>query len=183
MSRVGRRPIAVPEGVEVSIQAGTVTAKGPRGELSLAIHPDMALDLSERVLTVSRPTEHRRHRSLHGLTRSLLANLLRGVSEGFQKGLELQGVGYRASKSGEKLVLQLGYSHPVEINPPDGITFTVEGTNRVLVSGVDKELVGGVASWVRAVRPPDAYLGKGVRYVGERVRRKAGKSGRVGRRK
>ena len=183
MSRVGKRPIPVPEGVEVTLKGSEVTAKGPKGTLSRSLHPDMSIEFNNGVLTVSRPTDNKAHRSLHGLTRTLIANMVQGVNEGFQKGLEIVGVGYRSQLSGGKLILQLGYSHPVEITAPPGISFNLEGTNKVLVSGIDKELVGKVSAQIRAVRPPDHYKGKGGRYSGEQVRLKAGKSGKVGSKK
>ena len=151
--------------------------------LSRVLHPDMILEIEDGVITVSRPTDNKMHRSLHGLTRTLVANMVDGVSEGFQKNLEIVGVGYRAQLAGNKLTLQLGYSHPVEFTAPEGITIGIEGTNKVMVSGIDKELVGQVAAQIRKVRPPDHYKGKGVRYAGEQVRLKAGKSGKVGARK
>ncbi len=183
MSRVGRRPIAVPPGVEVLIEGSRVGIKGPRGELARSFFPDLMISLNDGVITVSRPTDSRIHRSRHGLTRSLLANMVEGVSNGFQKSLELQGVGYRAQQSGDNLVIQVGYSKPVEIAPPPGITLGIDGATRINVSGIDKERVGEVAAQIRAVRPPDRYLGKGIRYSGEVVRRKAGKAGKVGRKK
>ncbi|MBT9148610.1 MAG: 50S ribosomal protein L6 [Dehalococcoidia bacterium] len=179
MSRVGRKPIPVPEGVEVNFKRGEIFARGPRGTLSRSIPPDMLIELSNGVLTVSRPTDNKIHRSLHGLTRTLIANMVQGVSEGFQKGLEVMGVGYRVQISGEKLIFQLGYSRPVEISAPAGISFSVEGTNKVIVSGIDKELVGKASAQIRALRSPDHYKGKGIRYSGERVRLKAGKSGKA----
>ena len=183
MSRVGNRPITVPQGVQVLIAGSEVTVKGPKGELSRSFPQGMVIVLKDGTLTVSRPTDNRIHRSLHGLTRSLLANMVEGVSQGFQKNLELHGVGYRAHKSGEKLVIQVGYTQPVEITPPSGISLAAAGPTRVSVSGIDKELVGQVAAQIRGVRPSDPYLGKGIRYAGERIRRKAGKAGKVGRRK
>lgn len=181
MSRVGRRPIPVPAGVEVTIQGSQVWVKGPRGELTRSFHPALSLRLAEGVLTVSRPSDQRQHRALHGLTRTLLANMVEGVSSGFRKDLELVGVGYRAQQAGEKVVLQVGYSHPVEWAPPSGISLAVEGTNRIGVMGIDKQLVGEVAAQIRRVRPPEPYKGKGIRYAGEVVLRKAGKGGRLGR--
>lgn len=180
MSRVGRRPIVVPPGVEVKIEGGLVTVKGPRGELSRQFHRDLTIQRDNNVLLVERPSDDRLHRSLHGTARSLLANMVEGVTAGFQKALDLSGVGYRAQKSADHLVLQVGYSHPVEIAPPPHISFQVEGTGRVVVAGVDKELVGQVAAQVRAVRRLDPYKAKGIRYAGEVVRRKAGKAGKVG---
>jgi large subunit ribosomal protein L6 len=179
MSRVGRQPIPIPATVKVHIEGDRVTVTGPKGELSRQLHPDIAIQLDDGQLLVSRPSDRPQHRSLHGLTRSLLANMVAGVSEGFTKMLELHGVGYRARMEGQKLVLQVGYSHPVEIAPLPGITLAVEGTSRVMVQGINRELVGQVAADIRAVRPPDPYKGKGIRYQGERVRHKAGKAGKV----
>jgi large subunit ribosomal protein L6 len=183
MSRVGNSPINVPKGVEVSIKGNEVTVKGPKGQLSRSFSEDMSISLKDGILTVSRPTDDRRHRSMHGFTRSILANMVEGVSQGFKKSLELTGVGYRAAKSGEKLVLQVGYTKPVEITPPTGISLVTEGPTQISVLGIDKELVGGIAAKIRSVKPPDSYLGKGIKYAGERVRRKAGKAGKVGRKK
>ncbi len=179
MSRVGRQPIDVPSAVKVNIDGARVTVTGPKGELSREFHPDIGIRLDDGQLLVSRPSDRPEHRSLHGLTRSLLANMVAGVSEGFTKVLELHGVGYRAQMQGEKLVLQVGYSRPVEITPLPGITLAVEGTSRVVVKGISRELVGQVAADIRAVRPPDPYKGKGIRYQGERVRHKAGKAGKI----
>ncbi|KPK22198.1 MAG: 50S ribosomal protein L6 [Dehalococcoidia bacterium SM23_28_1] len=179
MSRVGRQPIVVPPAVKVNVEGDRVTVSGPKGELSRQFHPDIAIRLDDGELLVSRPSDRPEHRSLHGLTRSLLANMVTGVSEGFSKVLELHGVGYRAQMQGEKLVLQVGYSRPVEITPPPGITLTVEGTSRVMVQGASRELVGQVAADIRIVRPPDPYKGKGIRYQGEKVRHKSGKAGKA----
>lgn len=174
-------PIEVPAGIQVEIEDSQVTVKGPKGELTRLFHPDMAISLEEGQIIVRRPTDDRQHRSLHGLTRALLANMVQGVSEGFRKELEIVGVGYRAETQGEKLVLNVGYSHSVELVPPEGITITVaRGAKRIAVEGVDKELVGQIAAQIRAVRKPEPYKGKGIRYVGEQVRRKAGKAGRIG---
>ncbi len=183
MSRVGKVPIPLPEGVEVEIKGGDVTVRGPRGELSRSFNPAMSISLDDGSVLVSRPSDNRIHRSLHGLTRTLLANMVEGVSNGIQRDLEMVGVGYRARMDGEKLVLQVGYSHPVEIVSPPGISLVVPGVNRISVQGIDKELVGDVAARIRAVRPPDHYKGKGIRYAGEMVRLKPGKSGKVGARK
>lgn len=182
MSRIGRMPIPLPQGVEVQIKGSEVTVKGPRGELSRSFHPAISISLNDNNITVSRPSDNRLYRSLHGLTRSLLANMVEGVSKGFRKDLELVGVGYRAQMVGEKVVLQVGFSHPVEILPPSGIS-VVAAANRITVQGIDKELVGDVAARIRAIRPPDSYKGKGIRYAGERIRLKPGKSGKVGARK
>jgi large subunit ribosomal protein L6 len=182
MSRIGLKPIPVPDKVEVDIRGSHVTVKGPRGVLSRSLHPDMTIAQEAGELRVTRPTDQRMHRALHGLTRSLLANMVTGVSEGFSKELEIVGTGYRAAMQGDDLILQLGYSHPIEFKPPKGITFEVPKNGRgVTVLGYDKELVGEIAARIRRQRPPEPYKGKGVRYAGEYVRRKAGKAGRVGR--
>jgi large subunit ribosomal protein L6 len=173
-------PIQVPQGVEVDIDNSKVCVKGPKGELSREFDPAIIISMEEDILTVSRPSDDRVHRSRHGLTRTLLANMVEGVSKGFVKDLEILGVGYRAQLVGAKLVLQVGYSHPVEITPPDGVTLVVTDPQRVSVQGINKELVGDIAAKIRAVRPPDHYKGKGIRYAGERVRLKPGKSGKVG---
>jgi len=181
MSRVGKQPIQLPEKVQVDIRGSKVTVKGPKGELVRSFHPDMEIVLEDGVLEVRRPTDHRNHRAMHGLTRALLANMVTGVSEGYSKVLEIVGTGYRAEMQGEKLVLYLGYSHPIEFPPPEGISFDVpRGGRTVTVQGTDKELVGEIAARIRRQRPPEPYKGKGVRYEGEYVRRKAGKAGRVG---
>jgi large subunit ribosomal protein L6 len=176
-------PIPLPEGVEVEIKGSEVTVKGPKGELSRSFNPALSISLDDGAIIVSRPSDNRLHRSLHGLTRSLIANMVEGVSKGFQRDLELVGVGYRARMEGEKVVLQLGYSHPVEVVPPSGVMVTVVGAQRISVQGIEKELVGDVAARIRALRPPDRYKGKGIRYAGERIRLKPGKSGKVGARK
>jgi len=174
-------PIEVPAGVQVEIEDSRVRVRGSRGELTRLFHPDMIISLEEGQIVVRRPTDNRKHRSLHGLTRALLANMVQGVSEGFRKELEIVGVGYRAQMQGEKLILNVGYSHSVEIVPPEGITITVgRGAKQIAVEGVDKELVGQIAAQIRAVRKPEPYKGKGIRYAGEQVRRKAGKAGRIG---
>jgi len=179
MSRVGKVPITIPSGIEVKIEGSRITVKGPKGELSRDLIPDMKLSLSDGVLTVARPGDQQRHRAAHGLTRTLIQNMVTGVSEGFAKTLELQGVGYRAQMQGTNLVLAVGYSRPVEVPPPPGIEFEVEGTSRVIVRGINKEDVGQVAADVRKVRPPEPYKGKGIRYLNEYVRRKAGKAGKA----
>ena len=180
MSRIGRMPIPVPEGVAVSIEGNRVTVKGPKGELSRSFDQDMSIALRDNQVIVTRPSDSKRHKAMHGLTRALLANMVTGVSEGFRKTLEIVGVGYRAEVREEKLVLSVGFSHPVPIESPPGITFRVEkGYRRFTVEGIDKELVGEVAARIRAVRKPEPYKGKGIRYLGERVRRKAGKAGKI----
>lgn len=181
MSRIGKQPIPLPQKVEVDIRGSHVTVKGPKGKLERAFDPAMTIKLEDGVLTVERPTDQRQHRATHGLTRALLANMVTGVSDGYSKVLEIEGTGYRAEMQGEKLVLFLGYSHPIEFPPPQGISFEVpRGGRMVTVIGIDKELVGEIAARIRRQRPPEPYQGKGVRYQGERVRRKAGKSGRAG---
>ncbi|MBI1886154.1 MAG: 50S ribosomal protein L6 [Chloroflexi bacterium] len=179
MSRIGQLPIPLPSSVQVQIEGSRVSVKGPKGELSRDFDQDIVVEMADGQLLVKRPTDQPRHRALHGLTRSLLANMVTGVSEGFTKALELQGVGYRAQMQGPNLVLAVGYSRPVEVPPPPGIEFEVDGTSRVLIRGIDRELVGQVAADVRAVRPPEPYKGKGIRYAGEYVRRKAGKAGKA----
>ncbi len=180
MSRIGRLPISVPSGVDVTIDGLNITVNGPKGTLSRSLHPDMTVVWEDEKLLVQRPSEQKMHRQLHGLTRTLVANMVEGVTNGFRKRLEITGVGYRAQKVGEKLQLSLGYSHPVEIDPPGGISFEVESPVRLAVVGIDKELVGQVAAKVRATRKPEPYKGKGVRYAGEVIRRKAGKAGKIG---
>ena len=179
MSRVGLMPITVPSGTTVSIEENKVTVTGPKGELNRSFIPDMSITLQDNTLTVSRPSDSQEHRSQHGLTRTLLANMVEGVSKGFDRHLEIVGVGYRAESSGDKLVLRVGYSHTVEITPLPGISLAVEGANRIKVSGINKEVVGEMAAEIRAVRPPDAYKGKGIRYAGEVVHLKPGKAGKV----
>jgi large subunit ribosomal protein L6 len=175
MSRIGKKPIEIPEGVSVEIGEGEVTVKGPKGELSQAVSPAMRVEQTNGTLSVERPTDRGEHRSLHGLTRSLIANMIEGVTRGFEKRLEIQGVGYRARLQGKALELSVGYSHPVSIPAPDGIEFEVPQPTEVVVRGIDKQLVGEVAAQIRKQRPPEPYKGKGVRYAGEYVRRKVGK--------
>jgi len=180
MSRIGRLPIPVPSAVQLDISDGNyVRVKGPKGQLERQLPGEMILEQDGATITVKRPTDERQHRALHGLTRTLLNNMVVGVTTGFRKDLEIVGVGYRAAKDGSVLVLQVGYSHPVRMDPPEGITYTVEGTNRVGVQGIDKELVGEMAARIRGVRSPEPYKGKGIRYAGEQVRRKAGKTGKA----
>jgi large subunit ribosomal protein L6 len=180
MSRIGRLPIAVPATVDVTIEGRNVTVKGPKGTLTRSLHPDMSVRREETTLVVTRPTEQKTHKQLHGLTRTLINNMVIGVSDGYRKGLEITGVGYRAALNGRKLQLNLGYSHPIEIDPPEGISFEVETPTRLAVVGIDKELVGQLAATIRSTRKPEPYKGKGVRYAGEQVRRKAGKAGKIG---
>ena len=180
MSRIGRLPIQVPPSVDVSIVGRDITVKGPKGTLARALHPDMTVAMEGSTLVVTRPSEAKHHKQLHGLTRTLVANMVIGVTDGYRKSLEITGVGYRATKVGDKLQLNLGYSHPIEIAPPAGITFDVENPTHLAVSGINKELVGQVAAQVRATRKPEPYKGKGVHYLGEVIRRKAGKAGKIG---
>ena len=179
MSRVGLMPISVPPEVKVDIKQGEVTVTGPKGELHRHLNPDMSITLEDNTLTVARPSDSKEHRSSHGLTRSLLANMVEGVTKGFEKNLEIVGVGYRAEKAGDNLIIRVGYSHPVTVSPLPGVTLSVEGVNRVKVSGINKEVVGEMAAEIRAIRPPDAYKGKGIRYAGEVVHLKAGKAGKA----
>ncbi len=180
MSRIGRLPITVPSGVDVSLDGSTITVSGPRGTLTRTLTPRISVVREDGRIVVSRPSEDKTSKSLHGLTRTLVANMVEGVTNGYRKPLEITGVGYRAALSGKKLLLNLGYSHPIEIDPPGGISFEVESPTKVAVVGIDKELVGQVAAEVRATRKPEPYKGKGVRYAGEVIRRKAGKAGKVG---
>lgn len=179
MSRIGRAPIGVPAGVDVKINGNVVDVKGPKGELSREFHPEMQIELIDGAVVVTRPSDNKEHRSLHGLTRTLISNMVQGVTEGFSRNLEIVGVGYRAAKQGNKLVLSLGYSHPVEVEPAPGIEIEVPTPTRITVKGIDKDLVGQTAANIRDFRRPEPYLGKGVRYEGERVRRKAGKAGKA----
>lgn len=178
MSRIGKKPIEVPSGVTVTLDGTVMTVKGPKGELKRDLHADMKINIEENEITVERPSDHKEHRSLHGTTRSLISNMVEGVTKGYERSLELIGVGYRASKSGKNLILNVGYSHPVEIVPEQGIEIDVPSNTQVVVKGIDKERVGATASNIRAVRLPEPYKGKGIRYVGEYVRRKVGKTGK-----
>jgi large subunit ribosomal protein L6 len=175
MSRIGKKPIPVPDGVSVEIAPGLVSVKGPKGELRQQLNQEMKVSEADGVLTVDRPTDRGEHRALHGLTRSLIANMVVGVTDGYEKRLEIQGVGYRARLQGKSLELALGYSHPVSLSAPDGIEFDVPQPTQVIVRGIDKQLVGEIAAQVRKARPPEPYKGKGVRYEGEHVARKVGK--------
>jgi large subunit ribosomal protein L6 len=172
-------PIAVPRGVEVRVEGSRVTVKGPKGELARELNAEMQVRQEDGTITVSRATDQPRHRAMHGLTRTLIDNMVKGVSEGFTKTLEMQGVGYRAQMQGSELVLAIGFSHPVNVAPPANIEFEVEGTTRIVIKGINKEQVGQVAADVRKIRPPEPYKGKGIRYAGEYVRRKAGKAGKA----
>ena len=180
MSRIGRMPIPLPSGVEVTQEGSRLSVKGPLGTLERTIHPEMTVEREDGTLRVVRPSDEPRHRALHGLTRTLVSNMVTGVATGFTKNLEISGVGYRAQLQGTKLVLALGYSHPVEVDPPAGIEFRVETPTRLAVFGADKELVGQMAAYIRSQRKPEPYKGKGIRYAGEQILRKAGKAGKVG---
>ncbi|MBQ7969122.1 MAG: 50S ribosomal protein L6 [Clostridia bacterium] len=179
MSRIGRKPIAIPAGVDVKVEAGNVvTVKGALGTLTQTLHKDMIIKVEGNELVVERPSEIKEHKALHGLTRTLLANMVEGVTNGYSKTLDINGVGYRAAKSGKTLTLGLGYSHPVIFEEADGITFEVPNANQIIVKGIEKQKVGQVAAEIRSKRPPEPYLGKGVKYSDERIRRKAGKAGK-----
>jgi large subunit ribosomal protein L6 len=177
MSRIGKKPVSIPDGVTVTVEGQRVTVKGPKGTLHREIHPEMALRLEGSELTVARPSDAQQHKALHGLSRTLIANMVEGVSKGYEKVLEIQGVGYKAETNAKGITMIVGYSHPVPYPAPAGITLTIENNTVVRVAGADKEMVGQVAAELRAVRPPEPYKGKGVRYRGEQVRRKAGKTG------
>ena len=178
MSRIGRLPISVPAGVEVSVDGNVVTAKGAKGQLQHTVAAPITVALEDSTITVTRPDDERESRSLHGLSRTLIANMIQGVSQGYTKGLEIVGTGYRVQARGQDLEFALGYSHPITFEAPEGISFTVEGVNRLTVNGIDKQQVGHVAAKIRGLRAPEPYKGKGVRYAGEQIRRKAGKAGK-----
>jgi ribosomal protein L6, bacterial type len=179
MSRIGRMPVVIPAGVDVKVDAeNSVTVKGPKGTLMQKVHHDMIINVDKVQLTVARPSEDKQHKALHGLTRSLIANMVEGVTNGFSKQLEINGVGYRAAKQGKQLVMNLGYSHNVTMDEEPGITFDVPNANTIIVSGPDKQRVGQLASEIRGKRPPEPYLGKGIKYSDERIRRKSGKAGK-----
>jgi large subunit ribosomal protein L6 len=179
VSRIGRMPVAIPAGVKVKIEGNQVTVEGSKGKLIRVFHPDVKIAQEEGKLVVTRASDNRLQRSLHGLSRSLLANMVDGVTKGYEKSLELTGVGYRAQKTGNKVSLQVGYSHPVEFDPPQGIEIVIDGANKLRVVGVDKELVGETAAQIKRIRIPDAYKGKGIKYAGERLRLKPGKAGKT----
>lgn len=178
MSRIGLKILEIPEGVDISFDGNTVTVKGPKGELTRTFHEDMKIVINDNILTVERPSDSKVHRALHGTTRSLIGNMVEGVHKGFEKALEIQGVGYRATKQGNKVTINAGYSHPVDVEQREGIEIEVPANTRVVVRGIDKEAVGAVAANIRAIRPPEPYKGKGIRYAGEFVRRKEGKTGK-----
>lgn len=177
MSRIGRKPISLPPGVEIKIEDGVITVTGPKGVLSQSIPEDITIDQQAGELLVTRPSDAKKHRAFHGLTRALVANMVTGVTTGFEKKLEMVGVGYRAQMQGSKLVINIGFSHPVEVEPPAGIEFEVPAVTKITVKGIDKQLVGNTAADIRAIRKPEPYKGKGLRYENEVVRRKAGKTG------
>lgn len=179
MSRIGLRPINIPNGVEINIKENNVVeVKGPKGQLTQQIDPAMKLKIEDNILTIERPTETKRHKSLHGLSRTLIANMIEGVTEGYSKELEIIGTGYRAQKQGKKLILGLGFSHPIELEDPEGIEVEVPAANKIIVRGIDKQKVGNYAAVIREFRKPEPYKGKGVRYADEQVRRKVGKTGK-----
>jgi large subunit ribosomal protein L6 len=181
VSRIGKKPIPIPDKVQVNIQGTTITVKGPKGELHHTFPVEMIFQQENGEVVVSRPSDERRHRALHGMTRALLANMVTGVSDGFERILEIEGVGYRAEMEGQTLVLYLGYSHPIRVEPPDDVEFAVEERGRLIrIRGIDKQVVGQLAANIRKMRPPEPYKGKGVRYQGEYIRRKAGKAGKIG---
>lgn len=177
MSRIGRKPISLPKGVEVNVNGREVTVKGPKGTLMELIPEDISVEKQENQIIITRPSDAKKHRAFHGLSRALIANMVEGVTNGFEKKLELVGVGYRAQMQGKKLVLSVGYSHPVEIDPPEGIEFEVPAATKITIRGISKQLVGNTAAHIRAVRKPEPYKGKGIKYEGEQIRRKAGKAG------
>ncbi len=178
MSRIGNKPITVPEGVEVTLNENHITVKGPKGTLERDLHKNITVTMEENTIHVTRPNNQPENRSLHGLTRTLIYNMIEGVVNEYKRNLEINGVGYRAQKKGEQLVLNLGYSHPVEIDPPAGITFDLPDANHIIVRGIDKEVVGQTAAVIRTKRPPEVYRGKGIKYAEEHIRRKEGKSGK-----
>ncbi|GAX89306.1 50S ribosomal protein L6 [Effusibacillus lacus] len=178
MSRIGKKPIAIPSGVEVKYDNGTLTVKGPKGTLTRDLHKEMIVKIEDNQITVERPSEEKLHRSLHGTTRTVINNMVEGVTKGFEKKLELVGVGYRAAKAGNKITLSLGFSHPVEVVPEQGIEIDVEGTNKLIIKGINKEQVGAVAAKIRSLREPEPYKGKGIKYENEVIRRKVGKTGK-----
>lgn len=176
MSRVGNKILEIPAGVTVTLDGNNIVVKGPKGELTHSVHPDMKININESILTVERPSDDKTHRALHGTTRAIIGNMVEGVTNGYERSLDLVGVGYRAQKQGNKLVLAVGYSHPVEIEPEPGIELEVPAQTKIIVKGINKERVGAVAANIRAVRPPEPYKGKGIRYTDEHIRRKEGKT-------
>jgi len=179
MSRIGLQPVEVPQGVQVSITGSQVAVKGPKGELSRSLHPAMKIDFKDGRITVTRPDDSKQNKALHGLTRSLISNMVTGVTKGFERNLEIMGVGFRAQKVGEKVTVQVGFSHPVEIVAPPGMSLALEGTTKIKVTGIDKEALGQFAANVRSIYPPDGYKGKGIKYAEERLHLKPGKAGKA----
>ena len=179
MSRIGKQPIAIPQEVQVAINGCEVTVKGPKGELKRNVHPDITVALQDNNIIVTRPDDSKNHKALHGLTRTLLSNMVQGVTKGYEKSLEIMGVGYRAQKAGDKITFQIGFSHPVEVVPPPGMTMALEGQTKIKISGIDKEALGQFAANLRAIYPPDSYRGKGIKYADERLRLKPGKAGKA----
>jgi large subunit ribosomal protein L6 len=179
MSRIGKMPVTIPAGVTVKIENNQVSVKGPKGELKRSFHPELKIVVEGNTVSVTRPSDDRLHRSLHGLTRTLVANMVEGVTKGFEKGLEITGVGYRAEKAGNNLMIRVGFTKPVEVVPMPGVSFALDGNTKIRVLGSDKEIVGEMASRIRAIRPPDVYRGKGIKYAGEVVRHKAGKAAKA----
>ncbi|MDR6226942.1 50S ribosomal protein L6 [Desmospora profundinema] len=178
MSRIGKKPVAIPNGVEVKLDGSTIQVKGPKGTLTRELHPEISVKVEENEVIVERPSDHRKHRALHGTIRSLVSNMVEGVTNGYTKSLELVGVGYRAQKKGSKVVLNVGYSHPVEVEPREGIELDVPSQTQIIVKGIDKEKVGAQAANIRSIREPEPYKGKGIKYSDERIRRKEGKTGK-----
>lgn len=178
MSRIGKKPITIPKGVEVKVDGDTISVKGPKGSLSRNLDTEMTVKVEENEVIVERPSDHRKHRAMHGTVRSLVANMVEGVTNGYSKTLELVGVGYRAQKKGSNIVLNVGYSHPVEVNPIDGVELEVPSQTQIVVKGIDKEKVGAQAANIRSIREPEPYKGKGIKYSDERIRRKEGKTGK-----
>ena len=178
MSRIGKKPIEIPAGVDVKVEGNTVTVKGPKGELTQSFDNDMIIELDNGVLTVQRPSDSKNHKAMHGLVRTLIDNMIIGVTEGYKKELEIIGTGYRAAKSGKKLSLTLGFSHPLDLEDPEGITTEVPSPNQIIISGIDKQKVGAYAAHLRSYRKPEPYKGKGVKYIDEHIRRKVGKTGK-----
>jgi len=180
VSRIGKLPVTIPSGVTVKLEGNTLTVKGPKGELTRELHPAIAVTVEGDHIVVSRPSDEKLHRSLHGTTRALINNMVTGVTKGFSKSLEIVGTGYRAAKSGNKLTLTLGFSHPIEVEPPAGLEIEVPSANTIVVKGADKEAVGQLAANIRAIKEPEVYLGKGIRYAGEQIKLKPGKAGKAG---
>lgn len=176
MSRIGKKPVPIPSGVKIARADGVITVEGPKGKMMQDIHDDITMEVKDGLAILNKPSDSKRHRAMHGLYRALLANMVIGVTEGFSRDLEIEGVGYKAEKTGKAITFSLGYSHPIVLIPPEGIEVKIQGANKMTVSGIDKQLVGQVAAKIRSFRPPEPYKGKGIRYAGEHIRRKAGKT-------